>query len=220
MGIFQLLEPLMIAGPAMLWLLALGPLVIYPFARWRMSREGMFDPQLGLKVVLHYFRVIAFQLLLVGGLVLLWTIIRAGSDKGDWYRSAIGLLIPSGLVFAVHTILLDRTNDKQLVTVRRMVLGLNLIVTGILGFASLVAAFEAMIAKGTSENGRLFIAGVFVYCGAWAACGFQFVNLTGIDLTGSSAPPQNMMPPSAPPPPGASGGLPPLGGGSYPPISR
>jgi len=224
MMMLQLLEPMIVIVPIMLWMLVIGPMFIYPFARWKAHREPHQDTQLGLKVALHYFRMIAFQLLLLGALILLWTIIRrASDDKGDFYRVGLALVLPAGLVFGVHTVLLDRTNDKVMVNVRRLFFGYNLLVTGLIGFTALVLAFQALFAKGSSgDEGRLFFAGLLVYVTAWVACGARFASLVGTDFSASAGPPQNVVPPS-PAAMAAQGGgasLPSLGGGSFPPIDR
>jgi hypothetical protein len=99
MMLLQLLEPMVFIVPILLWLVVIGPLVLYPLARWKAHREPHVDTQLGLKVALHYFRMIAFQLLLLGALVVIWTVIRKGDGKGDFYRVGFGLLLPAGLVF-------------------------------------------------------------------------------------------------------------------------
>ena len=217
----QMMGPMMIVGPMLLWLLVIGPLLIYPLARWKAHREPVLDTQLGIKVALHYFQLIAFQMLLVGGVMLLWTIISKVEDKGEFYRAAFGFLVPAGIVFAAHMVLLKRTNDDQFPNVRRLFLGYNLMVVGLIGFIVLVAGFQALFAKGSSgDMGRLFLAAVLVYCGAWAACGIQFGRLVMGGYSNLGGPPGNVMTPPAPQPPQAQqSGLPPLSSGAYPPIS-
>ena len=219
MMLLQLLEPMVFIVPILLWLIVMGPLVLYPIARWKAHREPHVDPQLGLKVALHYFRMIAFQLLLLGALIVIWTIIRKGSDKGDFYRVGFGLLLPAGLVFAGHVLLLMRTTDQVFGSVRRLFSGYNLIVTGLLGLVSLVLAFQALFAKGSSgDEGRLFYSALLVYGGAWGGCAWHFITI--VEAGSRAAPPQSMMPP--PPSMHAAGGtqgpgLPSLGSG-FPPV--
>ncbi|HSD89106.1 MAG TPA: hypothetical protein VLB44_16370 [Kofleriaceae bacterium] len=225
MMMLQLLEPMIFIVPILLWLLVIGPMFIYPLARWKAHREPHQDTQLGLKVALHYFRMVAFQLLLLGALILLWTIIRqSADDKGDFYRAGIALVLPAGLVFGVHTVLLDRTNDKGMVNVRRLFFGYNLLITGLIGFTALMMASQALFAKGSSgDPGRLFFAALLVYVTAWIACGVRFASLVGTDFSASAGPPQNVVPPSAPASMSSQGGgasLPSLGGGSFPPIDQ
>ena len=214
MTMLQLLEPMIFIVPILLWLLVIGPLLIYPIARWKTAQ----DSQLGLKVALHYFKLLAFHLLLLGAFVILYTIIRKGGGKGDTYRSGFGLLVPAAIVFGAHVALLKRTTDEVAVTVRRLFMGYNLILVGLLGMTALVFGFQALFARGSAgDDGRLYLAAVLVYVTAWAACGARFAILVGADF--ASAPPEHVAPPGPPPPP-ATPGLPSLGGGNYPPLSQ
>ena len=64
--LMRLFGPMMVVGPLLLWMLISGPFVLYPIARWRAHRDAVVDPQLGLKTALEYFRMLAFQLGLLG----------------------------------------------------------------------------------------------------------------------------------------------------------
>jgi hypothetical protein len=223
LAMLRFIEPMLVILPMMLWVLLIGPLLVYPLARWKLHKEQLVDPQVGMKVALHYFRLIALHTVLLGALILVWTVISSGGSKGDAYRAAFGLLVPGGIVLGLHGAFLKWTNDAQLVHVRRLFLGYNLIVTGLLGFTAVVLASQAVFAKGSSGNtGRLFFAGVLVYGGAWVALGMQFGRLVLGDFHAAGGPPGSMMPPPSAMPPGhsASGGpvLPPLSAGSFPPI--
>lgn len=220
-----MLGPTMVVVPMLLWFLVMGPLVLYPIARWRQGKEPYADPHLGMKVALHYFKLLAFHTLLMGGTLLVWTIIsKSNGDKGTLYRIAFGFLLPGGIVFGVHRWLIAKTNDEVVSGVRRLFLGYNLLVTGLLGFIALIAGFQALLAKeSTGDAGRMFLAGILVYGGAWAGTGFLF-SREALGGTGGAAPPQNLAPPSPPvagaPAPGgvaATPGLPSLGS-AYPPI--
>jgi hypothetical protein len=245
----QLLGPVMMVGPLLVWLLLFGPLVIYPIARWKAQRDAYVDTQIGLKVALHHFRMVALQLLLLGGTLLLFALISKSAEKSSIYRAAFGFLVPGAIVFAAHGALVNRTNDVHFPSVRRLFLGYNLLVTGLVGFIALVVGCQMLFAKGSAgDEGRLALAGVLVYGGAWAACAALFARVVFGDWTAagragnvmSSAP--GPMQPGAPPAaadtsagfagPAASGAaaaphvppapagpsLPPLGGGAFPPI--
>jgi hypothetical protein len=216
--VFKLVDQTVVIAPILLWLLVIGPLGLYPVARWKANREPHPDPQLGLKVALHYFRMISFQLLLMGAMVVLWTVLRKSTERGDSYRTGFALLLPAALVFGAHVMLLMRTNDHVFGTVRRLFLGYNLVLTGLLGLVSLVIAFQALFAKGsTDDDGRMAYAALVVYVSAWIGCGWHFMLM--IDR-GSDAPPQHMMPPAPMANAAALGpGLPSLGGG-FPPVSQ
>lgn len=218
--VMQVVGPMMFVVPMLLWLVVIGPLVIYPIARWKLHREQSTDSQLGLKVALHYFRMTAFQLLLLGAVVLIYAVIGKGSDKGDIYRAAFGFLVPSGIVLGVHSMLVVRTNDASYPAVHRLFMGYNLLVVGLFGFAALVAGSQALFAKASAgDPGRLLFAAVLVYCGAWAACGIQFGRRVLGGPGAASGPPDHVITPSAAmPPPPAGPSLPPLSAGSFPPI--
>lgn len=210
-------------GQALTYIVVVGlllPFVLYVVARWRAHKEPVADPQLGIKVALGYFQVTALQVLLAGGAMLLYAVISSDEDKGTIYRAALGLLVPGALVYGAHVSLLKMTNQDAFPAVRRMLAGYNLLITGLVGMASLVAAFEALFQKGSSHGfGRAAAAGVLVYGSAWAVTGYRLGRL----VLGDRGEPPAAAPPaavSAPPAPPATPGLPPLGGGSYPPISR
>jgi hypothetical protein len=219
--LMRMLGPMMVLGPMLVWLLVIGPAVIYPLARWRTHRDAIVDTQLGLKVALHYFWMLALQITLLGALLLLYAFLSKGEDRGSIYRAAFGFLVPGALVLSAHVALLRRTNEAHFPSVRRLFLGYNLIVTGLLGLAALVIAFQAVFAKGsTGDDGRLALAGVLVYATAWAASGWQFARVVLGDRS-QGAPPDSLVPPAPAPaePHAGAPTLPPLGGGSFPPIS-
>ena len=219
----KILGPVMLFGWVAIWLLVFMPLLLYPLARWKTHRENLHDPQLGLKTALHYFALIAFHLVLVGLFIAIWTLFskESSSEKGNAYRAAFGFLLPAGGVLAGHLVLLRRTNQDHYPIVRRLFLGYNLLVTGLLGLGTLVYAFQTFLAKGSAgEGGRVAIALVLVYVSAWVACGAQFMKLVTSDF--SPPPPQNVVPPPAPTATTQQSGpvLPPLSSGSYPPIDQ
>ena len=50
------------------------PLIIYLVGRWKQNREGVVDPQLGIKVALGFFRQLGYQFMLAGGFLVLYGI--------------------------------------------------------------------------------------------------------------------------------------------------
>jgi hypothetical protein len=210
----QLLGPVMMVGPLLVWLLLFGPLVIYPIARWKAQRDTYVDTQIGLKVAVHHFRMIALQLLLLGGTLLMFALISKSAGKSSIYRAAFGFLVPGAIVFVAHGALVGRTNDVHFPSVRRLFLGYNLLVTGLIGFIALVIGCQMLFAKGSAgDEGRLALAGVFVYGGAWAASAALFARVVFGDWTAAGRP-GNVMPPPAPGfvqpgAPGAASAMPP-----------
>ncbi len=180
---------------------SLLPIIIYIVARWRQAKEGQSDPQLGLKVALAFFRVLAFQTCLAGLWMLCYGIVAKG-DSSDLFRVAGGLLIPGLMVYAAHHVALQRTNDSFLPMANRMFSGLNLIQTGIVGFVALVAAFVVTLQKDADgEALRVVWSLVAVYTTAWGALAAQFLKNTvppaPVQPVQSVVPPQQAAPPPA-----------------------
>jgi hypothetical protein len=220
--IFRMLGPVM--GIYFVFAFLVVPLIIYLIARWRDAKQPTPDPQLGLKIALSFFAFLGFQALLAGGTLLIYTIINSGGSnaKSDGYRFAFGLLVPGGLVYAGHTFLMTKTNQVFFTGIRRLMLGFNLVFTGILGFVALVGAFEALFAReSTGGMGKMFGAMLVVYGGAWMGLGIMLARFLADE---SGAPPVMSAPPGSAPPPAAPTstppGLPSLGGGSFPPINQ
>jgi hypothetical protein len=220
----RILGPVIVIGPMLLAMLVSGPFVLYPIARWRQHRSGITDPQLGLKSALEYFRMLAFQLGLLGALLIVYAMLSKmpGDAKGDLYRTGFGLFVPTAILFAVHHAMLRNTNQAQFSGPRRLFAGYNLVITGLSGMVSFILVFEALFAKGSSGDfGRFAGAALVVYGGAWAGCGIQFGKLVRDDATAPPAVPPPARDPAASPPPAApTPGLPSLGGGSFPPVDR
>jgi len=229
MMLFRILPAATAVVSVLVTLTLFGPMVLYVLARWRAHRAPVPDPHLGLKFALHWFATSAFHLALAGGTLLVFTVIGPGpsSAKGDAFRAAFAMLVPAGIVLGVHLMLLKRTNDFEVPGVRRLFLGYNMVVTGLVGFIALVMGFQLLFAKGSTHGmGHMAGAAILVYGGAWAALGFSFGNLVLADASRFGAYPEVVPPGPAqqPPPPaaaaGGGAGLPPLGGGAYPPIDR
>ncbi|HVV84114.1 MAG TPA: hypothetical protein VHE35_13660 [Kofleriaceae bacterium] len=173
------------------------PAILYVIARWRQNREPLPDPQLGIKFALGFFRQIGFQMMLLGGFLVLYAILGKSRDlgdegRGDLFRVAFGLLIPSLIVWGVHNLAMQRTNHIQFPGVDRLWAGYNLLSTGIVGFVSLILVFESLLSKHDIGIGRQAWALALVYCSAWAAQGVLFLNRV-LDTPPSSS----MSPPSS-----------------------
>jgi hypothetical protein len=176
---------------------SLIPIIIYIVARWRQAREGTPDPQLGLKVALAFFRVLAFQTCLAGLWMFAFAIVAKG-DSGELFRIAGGLLIPGAMIYAAHHVALQRTNDSFLPMPTRMFDGLNLIQTGMVGFIALVAAFVVTLQKdgpGSGDALRFVWSLVAVYTTAWGVLGAQFLKNTVPPAP--AQPTQSVVPPAA-----------------------
>ena len=86
---------------ASLW----GVVILYVIARWRYHRAGIVDNQLGLKFVLHMFRLHGYQLVLLGAFLMLYSILAKGNSdmRSPIWRAALGFLTAGGVVFGAHT---------------------------------------------------------------------------------------------------------------------
>lgn len=200
-GLLGMIAPMM-ATMVMAGMVWMG--LLYVIARWRNNRAAVPDPQLGLKFALHLFRFHGYQLLLLGGMMLLFTVLlkkeEYGPTRGDIVRPAFAFLVAGGIVFGVHQLLLTKTNQAQHPLVGRLFAGLNLIVTGLVGFIGLVLALQMLFAKGSGGlPARAAWSVVLVYCGAW---GVQGALMGKTMLDGSAPPPESMTPPAMPGAPG------------------
>jgi hypothetical protein len=200
MGLLGMVAPMM-ATVLMAGLLWMG--LLYVIARWRNNKAAIPDPQLGLKFAMHLFRFHGFQLLLGGIFLVVFTILHKGEGRGDIMRTAMGLLVVGGLVFGVHTLVLTKTNQDSFTLVGRLFGGLNLIVTGVVGFIALVVAFQMLFQKGEhGDEARLVWSLVLTYVTAWgvqgAILGKSMLDGPAPDETGGRVGPT--APPSAPVP--------------------
>src|SRR5690242_15513033 len=98
------------------------PIIAYVVARWRLYHEKQpHDPHLGLKVALSMFRLTAYQIALAGAFLLIYSMMSDLPDaaKSPMTRTALGILVPSLLVWGAHAIAMQRTNAAQLPHVAR-----------------------------------------------------------------------------------------------------
>ncbi len=176
----------------------MAPVVLYVVARWRDQREPMGDPQLGAKFALGYFKWQGYQVAIAGVAVLLWSITTksSGEMREQIYRPAFGALIPGLLVFGVAAWALTRTNDRERPQVGRLLAGYNLMLSGLIGFVFLVAAFQTLFAKGDSgDPGRLIWSFAVVYVGAWIVQTALYLGELGIGIGGGTVSPSSTTPP-------------------------
>ena len=162
--------------PAMM-MSAMIPLAVYVVARWRTNKEHeQADQQLGLKTAFWFFRVLGFQVGLLGLYLSVYAII-AEHGKGDIFRTAAGLLLPGAMLFGVFSYLLTRTNDRLFPIPGKMLAGFNLVSTGLIASVAAIMAFEVTLQKHMpGELKRIAWSMMVVYVGAWAAVGFHFLR--------------------------------------------
>jgi hypothetical protein len=180
-------------------------MIVYIVARWRTYREAATpDPQLGLNTAIAMFLTLAYQVLLLGAFLLASALFTTFDDsRGDGVRLAFGVLVPGALVFGAHWVALARTNAAALPLVPRLFQGVSLVVTGVAGFAALIAFFGALFGRGEGgEFLRKALAGVLVYSIAWVIQGLAFVRrvTTGTPPPGVQEYARPVPPPAVPPP--------------------
>ncbi len=197
MGLFSMLAPAM----AMLIFASLwGVVILYVVGRWRQNRAATSDPQFGMKFVLHLFRFHGYQLMLLGGFLLLFSVLYKGEsgERSPIWRMALGFVTSGGIVFGAHQLFLGKTNQAAFPLVGRMYGGLSLVVTGLIGMIGLVGGIQTLFAKGPMGNdGRMLWSLVFTYGTAWVGQGaiFARAQLEGGSVDGDAV---------APPPPAAT----------------
>lgn len=182
------------------------PFILYIIARWRDNRAPAPDPQLGLKFALAFFRVEAFQVMLIGLTMLMYSMLMKTHGSSEIremvYRPAFGLIVPGAIVFGVASAMLPRTNQATHPMVSRIFAGYNLMISGAVGFFALIMGFELMFQKGDSgEPGRIAWSLILVYTTAWVVQGALF----GRFVLDAPPPPYNEPPAS---PPAGGGDLP------------
>ena len=139
--------------------------VVYVLLKWRSYRDGSSpDPQLGIKVVLYYFKTLAYHVFLASCAVFFYGLLAGESDA---IKVGLGLLISSGILYVVHSILIQRlSNTRAFPLTARIYAGFNLIMVGLLGMVSFVITVTLLIDKG-QESIKLPLAWVVVYAIAW-----------------------------------------------------
>lgn len=184
-----------------------GGVILYVLARWRQHRSEVDDNQFGLKFALHMFRYLGFQLMLLGGFVLLYSLLTTSGSSGrsSGTRAAMGFLVSGGVLFGVHTMVLSSiSNQARFPLVGRMFAGLSLLTTGLIGALALIAVTQMLFAKGSSgDAGRIGWSLFLVYGVAWGLQGLLYVSRyapADPGAGGSFTPLSSSTPPAAPAP--------------------
>lgn len=167
----------MFGGMFALMLLAYSIIPLFPFVyvilRWRQAREGEpGDPQLGMKVALHYFATIGWHVTLVATFILIYSLVVDSSRMQEVFmRMGAGLLLGGVIVYGLHRVLLGRLTDSATrPNVTRMFKGLNLVLCGLIGMSALIAMC-VMITQESVPEEPFKVGGILmlVYLSAWAS---------------------------------------------------
>jgi len=165
----------MFGGVFMLMMMVYSLIPLFPFVyvllRWRQGREGEpADPQLGLKVALHYFATIGLHVVLMGVVAALYSFMVDGSRVAETLlRSGAGLLVGGGVVLGGHRALLGRLTDSATrPNVARVFAGLNLVLCGLIGTGALIAGSLMICQERVPEDGlKIALVLLAVYLSAW-----------------------------------------------------
>lgn len=163
---------------SLVWALYLFPLA-YLVLRWRAYRERQTpDPQLGIKVVLYYFRFLTLQLVLAG-LTAAVAGTLLGGGRGPLFRVAGALIVGGGSLYAgcvaaIH----QRTNAARFPDVGRLFTGAGALVAGLVGIAAWVGFFLALFSGGyTAEAIKITGSLLLVYLPAFAVLGLSLLRI-------------------------------------------
>lgn len=174
----------MFGGVMVMMLMTYSLIPLFPFVyvllRWRQAREGEpADPQLGLKVALHYFSTIGLHVVLIALVAVLYSFLTDSSRASEeLIRIGAGLLIGGGIILGGHqTLLRSITDSATRPNVARVFAGLNLVLCGLIGMGALLAASVMLCQENTPEGGfKLVFVLMAVYLGTW---GLQARRLIG-----------------------------------------
>lgn len=139
--------------------------IIYIFIKWRSYRDAASpDSQLGIKVILYYFKTISYHVFLASLVIILFALIKS---KNNLIEVGLGLLISSTIIYVIHYILIQKlTNTIRYPLTARVYTGLNLIIVGLVGMISFTISLAILIDKGFSDI-KFPLSCFVVYTIAW-----------------------------------------------------
>ena len=155
----------------------LAPL-IFIIIKWRSDKNApKNDSQLGIKAILYYFKTISYHGILLSFAILLINIVNQGPSMLT--QMAVGILVGSGIVYIVHILLIVQlTNANEFHSVAKYYCAYNIIITGLVGFSSMILFFVFLI---TGDNAALTYTFplLIVYGISWTA---QIIILLNIPI--------------------------------------
>lgn len=127
-------------------LIPLGPLV-YIFIKWWSNRElKPADPNLGIKVIVFYFKTIGYHISLIGFSLILHDIFKGGSKSS--IKVGVGILICGGIVYIIHLLIIQKYfYDTEFSITKRVYNAFNLIFVGLIGITAMVISLLIMLSK-------------------------------------------------------------------------
>jgi hypothetical protein len=140
--------------------------VIFILVKWRMDHDmKVKDPQVGLKVLLYYFKTLSLQVLLVSAVLTIIAIIK--NILADMYAFPLSFFIVGAVIYAAHLILIILfTNRSGFPTVARYFAAYTTFTVGIVSMASAIMSIIFLIQK-NYEPLDISIAVCLVYIITW-----------------------------------------------------
>ncbi|MBN1797678.1 MAG: hypothetical protein JW822_03815 [Spirochaetales bacterium] len=153
-------------------------LIIFILIKWRMDHAAKDkDPQVGLKVLLYYFKTIALHVMLAGVVAAAVGIFT--DTLSENYSFPLALCSVGVLIYAAHLVLIIIfTNRCSFPTVARYFTAYNIFIVGIATIVSAVMSIIFLV-EGDYDSLNTTGAAVIVYSLAWAA---QLIILFNIPL--------------------------------------
>lgn len=147
--------------------------VVYIFIKWRSYRDGNPpDPQLGMKVVLYYFKTLAYHVILASLAVIFYGLLA--SRGKSTVQVGLGLLVSCGIIYLSHYLLIRKlTNTAAFPITARIYAAFNLVIVGLVGMISFAVTVTIFFEKGF-KGLELPLACFIVYAIAWAVQTFFF----------------------------------------------
>jgi hypothetical protein len=142
--------------------------VVYIFIKWRSYRDGApGDAQLGMKVVLYYFKTLAYHVLLVS---LVAIFVHLLASRSGSFSVGLGLFVSGGVIYAAQAVLIHKyTNTLEYPLTARAYTGFNVIITGLVAMVTFIITLTTLFDRGF-RGIELPLVCFIVYTIAW---GFQ-----------------------------------------------
>ncbi len=145
--------------------------VPYIVLRLRDSRQARHDPQLGIKVALHFLLTVGILIGALGATIVLTEIIGTSEDLGETgMRFGAAFLIAGMILSGLYIwIILVRTNDRRWPSARRTFAGIRFIIEGLVFAAGVCGVLVMILSKDESmrSEGSPYIAMMIIWGIAW-----------------------------------------------------
>ncbi|NIM16871.1 MAG: hypothetical protein GTO45_33215 [Candidatus Aminicenantes bacterium] len=147
------------------FIIPLAP-IVYMFIKWRSYRDGdPPDSRLGMKVVLYYFKTLAYHVLLVSLAILFYNLLEKRSGS---INVGLGLLVSGGVIYVVHSFLIHKfTNTLEYPLTARIYTAFNVIILGLVSMIAFIITITMLFEEGFSKI-ELPLVCFIIYTIAWA----------------------------------------------------